>query len=65
MRALLHGILIALFACSLTACGIKGKLKTPTQVQLEEQKKARKAAKKAADEVADEDTTDEPAAEKK
>ncbi|MFO0389803.1 MAG: hypothetical protein ACK502_08830 [Alphaproteobacteria bacterium] len=44
--------LVALLLCvlPLTACGHKGRLKTPSQIEAEEQKKARKEVKKAAEE---------------
>ena len=46
MKMLMHVMLIAALACGLTACGNKGKLKTPTQAKMEEAKKAKKAAEK-------------------
>ena len=45
MRTLLHMLLVAALACGLSACGNKGKLKSPTQIQFEAAKKARKEAR--------------------
>lgn len=53
MRVLLQIFLVAALACGLTACGTKGKLKSPSQIAYEKEKEARreaKAAKKAAEE---------------
>lgn len=38
-------MLIAL-SCSISACGVKGNLKTPAQIEKDEAKKAAKEAKK-------------------
>ena len=37
--------LLLAMTLSLTACGVKGKLKTPSQIQVQEAKKAKKAAR--------------------
>lgn len=52
MRFLLNLILIASLTCGLAACGNKGSLKTPAQIQAEEKKKALETAKKQAKEKA-------------
>ena len=44
MRGLLQVWMVVALMGGLCACGYKGKLKTPTQVQAHEEKKARKAA---------------------
>ncbi len=49
MKYLVHVMVFAALATGVSACGHKGKLKTPSQVELEEQKKARKEAKKEAE----------------
>lgn len=53
MRYLLQLMVIVSVAAGLAACGTKGKLKTPTQIEAAQAKKARKAAKKEADAAAD------------
>lgn len=47
MRKLIAAVLFATLALNVSACANKGKLKTPTQIQAEEDKKAREDAKKA------------------
>ncbi len=46
---ILHIVLLGVIACNLAACGTKGRLKSPAQIEAEEAKKARKSAKKAED----------------
>ncbi|MBY0408161.1 MAG: hypothetical protein K2Q01_10750 [Rickettsiales bacterium] len=46
MRAWLHIVLVCVFACGVSACGNKSKLKSPTQIEVQEEKKARREAKK-------------------
>ena len=43
MRALLSIIMAAALALNLSACGFKGKLKSPSQIAKEEAKKQKKA----------------------
>jgi predicted small lipoprotein YifL len=50
LKLLFSCLMLVMPALSLTACGHKGKLKTPSQAEAEEQKKERKEAKKAAEE---------------
>jgi predicted small lipoprotein YifL len=45
MRLLLHALVIAALSMSLTACGNKGKLKSPSQIEEHEAKKKEKAEK--------------------
>jgi len=48
MRVIFY-VLLALFAtASLSSCGTKGRLKTPTQMEQQEQKKAKKEAEEKA-----------------
>jgi len=42
---LLRLSMIVFLACGLSACGIKGKLKSPSQIEASEAKKAQKKAK--------------------
>lgn len=64
MRQLIYCALMLTLATSLSACGVKGSLKTPTQAKLEQEKKERKAAKKQAQEqAASEETTENEKAE--
>lgn len=46
MRVGLQLLLAAVVASSVAGCGYRGKLKTPTQIQVHEEKKQRKAAGK-------------------
>ncbi len=48
MRSVLQALLAVTLLCGVTACGTKGKLKTPSQIEADEAKKARKAQKKEA-----------------
>ncbi len=48
MRQVLHALVIVSLLCGLSACGNKGKLKTPTQVQAMEAKKEHRKAKQDA-----------------
>jgi hypothetical protein len=57
MRILFHIILALSFALPVTSCANKGKLKSPSQIALEEQKKERKKAK------TEQDKAEAPAAE--
>ncbi len=43
MRFSLQVMLAAAVMCGVSACGYRGKLKTPAQIQMHEDKKARKA----------------------
>jgi len=43
-------LLVAMLACGLTACGNKGKLKSPSQIEAEQKKEAAREQKKAAKE---------------
>lgn len=45
MKLALQLLLVTMMACGLTACGNKGKLKTPSQAAAHEAKKAEKLAK--------------------
>lgn len=45
MRAWIMAFTLAILVCNLTACGYRGKLRSPAQIEAEEQKKARKEAK--------------------
>ncbi len=49
MPVILNIILAISLAFSLTACGVKGKLKTPDQIEKLEEKQAAKEAKEARD----------------
>jgi len=64
LLAMIKILCIALLATALTACGTKGNLKSPTQVQLEETKKAKKAAQaaKPVDDTTQAQPADAPAA---
>lgn len=42
MKLLLHSVVVASVALSLSACGNKGRLKTPAQIEAAEAKKARR-----------------------
>ncbi len=44
-------VLLVMLAISVSACGIKGKLKTPEQIEKIEAKKAAEAEKKAKEEA--------------
>lgn len=46
-------ILLLTFATAVSACGLKGKLKTPEQIEKLEAKKAQEEAKKAQEEAAE------------
>ena len=46
----IHIILLLTFASSLTACGNKGRLKTPDQIEKDNAKKAAKEAKEKQEE---------------
>ena len=48
MRQWIYALMLATLACNLSACGTKGKLKSPSQIEAEEQKKARKEEKEKA-----------------
>ncbi len=50
MKCMIHVLLLVAVTVGVTACGHKGKLKTPSQVEAEQQKKERKEAKQAAKE---------------
>ena len=41
-RGVMHVLLVGVVALNVSACGNKGKLKTPTQMRVQEEKKARK-----------------------
>ena len=60
MRMVLNITLVALLVIGLTACGNRGKLKSPAQIQHEQEKKARKEAHAAA-KKAEEEKSAEPA----
>ncbi len=49
MRGLMHVLLVLAVAGGVSACGNKGKLKSPTQIQVQAEKKARKQAKNPKD----------------
>ncbi len=51
MRIVLHLLLVGLLACGLAACGNKGKLKTPSQIEALEAKRARKQAEQIKEEM--------------
>jgi predicted small lipoprotein YifL len=53
VNTLLRALLLAVLAVSVSACGVKGKLKSPSQIELEDQKKAAQAAKQKAKEQED------------
>jgi len=48
IRVLLYAFLALFTAATLSGCGTKGKLKTPSQVEQQEQKKAKKEAEEKA-----------------
>lgn len=48
MKLWLHVILVAAMACGMAACGNKGRLKSPTQIEAAEAKKARQQEQEAA-----------------
>ncbi len=45
MKTILHILVMGAFACTISACGYKGKLKSPTQIEAAEAKKAKKQEK--------------------
>lgn len=45
MRIVLHAVIMISLALGVAACGNKGKLKTPSQIEAEEAKKAQKQKK--------------------
>jgi predicted small lipoprotein YifL len=45
MRILMHGVVVLALVCGLSACGSKGKLKTPEQIQADAAKKERRKTK--------------------
>ena len=47
MRLFFQALIIATLAMSVVACGLKGSLKSPSQIHADEQKKAQKAARAA------------------
>ena len=47
LRILAQLCLVVVLACNVAACGNKGKLKSPTQIQVSEAKKAKKKARQA------------------
>lgn len=49
MKYMMHVLLLVAVSVGVTACGHKGRLKAPAQIEAEQQKKARKEAKKAAE----------------
>ena len=49
MKRLVSCLMIALLALNVSACGVKGRLKTPDQIKHAEEKKARQDAKKKAE----------------
>lgn len=51
MRSIFHIVLLLLVATSISACGVKGKLKTPDQIEKEAAKKAKKEEEKKAKEA--------------
>lgn len=56
MRLWIQAMVIACMAFGLSACGTKGKLKSPAQIEIQEQKKAEKKAKEEAKKKKDEET---------
>lgn len=48
MKNYLRYFLVAVLALNVSACGVKGRLKTPSQVEHEHEKKAKKQAEEAA-----------------
>ncbi len=48
MRPLILTLLVIFLPISLTACGVKGHLKTPEQIERDQAKKAKKAEEKKA-----------------
>lgn len=58
-------ILLLTFAIAVSACGLKGKLKTPEQIEKLEAKKAQEEAKKAQEESSEKDDSIEQSVEKK
>lgn len=49
MRLLLNILLVMSLSLGTAACGNKGKLKTPTQAKIQEEKRAKKKEKRAAE----------------
>jgi len=45
MRVLMQVFFVVALASGVSACGNKGKLKSPTQMQVQDEKKARKVAR--------------------
>ena len=62
MRLLVSVLALVLCASVTTACANKGKLKSPSQIAYEEQKKARKAQKEAEENAQSEDDLPDDAA---
>jgi predicted small lipoprotein YifL len=60
MKTLLHSILVLSLVLGLSACGNKGKLKSPAQIELGEAKKARKKARTQSEPQDDTTQQDEP-----
>ncbi len=58
-------ILLLTLAISVSACGLKGKLKTPEQIEKLEAKKAQEEAKKSQEEAAENTDSIEKSVEKK
>ena len=51
MASIFRIVLLVILSISVSACGIKGKLKTPEQIEKIEAKKAAEAEKKAKEEA--------------
>lgn len=49
MKRFLSCLMVAALALNVSACGVKGRLKTPDQMERDAEKKERKEAKKKAD----------------
>jgi predicted small lipoprotein YifL len=60
MRNLLYALMMMALAAGVTSCGLKGKVRSPAQIQAAEEKKAHKAARENNDEDASPEPGDVP-----